>query len=58
MGPKIVNLHFVDDTLLFLEAREDNVAVFQWLLIGFEQLSGMNKKIAKCELIPFNITIE
>jgi hypothetical protein len=38
---------------LFLEA---NVLVFQWLLIGFEQLSDMNINFSKCELIPFNIS--
>jgi hypothetical protein len=51
-------LHFADDTLLFLEASEDNVIVLQWLLIGLEQLSKMNIIFSKCELIPFNITTE
>jgi hypothetical protein len=49
-------LHFADDTLLFIEATESNLAVLQWILIGFEQMSGMNINFSKCELIPFNIT--
>jgi Reverse transcriptase (RNA-dependent DNA polymerase) len=53
--PRIVNLHFADDTLLFLEATESNIEVLQWILIGFEQMSGMNISFSKCELIPFNI---
>jgi hypothetical protein len=49
-------LHFADYTLLFLKATESNLAVLHWILIGFEQMSGMNINFSKCELIPFNIT--
>ena len=31
----IFNLHFADDTLLFLETSKENLATLQWILIGF-----------------------
>lgn len=51
----ILNLHFADDTLLFLDAAPQNIEILKWLLIGFEDLSGMKINFAKCELIPLNI---
>jgi hypothetical protein len=38
---QILNLHFADDTLLFLEATMDNIQVLKWLLLGFEDPSSM-----------------
>jgi Reverse transcriptase (RNA-dependent DNA polymerase) len=55
---RIINLYFSYDTLLFLEATKSNIEVLQWILISFEQMSGMNINFSKCELIPFNITSE
>jgi hypothetical protein len=51
-------LHFADDTLLFLEASDANIQVLRWLLISFENLSGLKINYAKCEMIPFNISEE
>jgi hypothetical protein len=51
-------LHFADDTLLFLEASDANIQVLIWLLISFENLSGLKINYAKCEMIPFNISEE
>jgi hypothetical protein len=33
---RILNLYFVDDILLFIEAIENNIKVLQWILISFE----------------------
>ena len=44
--------------MLFLEASKENLATLQWILIGFENISGMKMFYAKCELIPLNIPIE
>jgi hypothetical protein len=51
-------LHFADDTLLFLEASDLNIQVLRWLLIGFENLSGLKINYVKCEMIPLNISEE
>jgi hypothetical protein len=56
LGPRILNLHFTYDTLLFLEATSTNVEILQWILVGFEQLSGMRIIFSKCERIPFNFS--
>jgi hypothetical protein len=50
-----LNLHFADDTLLFLDASEDNIQVLRWLLIGFENLSGMKINYSKYEMVPLNL---
>jgi hypothetical protein len=34
--PRILNLYFADDTLLFLETTKNNIEVRQWILIGSE----------------------
>jgi hypothetical protein len=57
-APKILNLLFVDDILLFLKAHDTNLEVLQWILIGFEQLLEMKINFFKYELIPFNIFTE
>jgi hypothetical protein len=44
--------------LLFLEATDYNIHILRWLLIGFENLSGLKFNYAKCEIIPPNITKE
>jgi Reverse transcriptase (RNA-dependent DNA polymerase) len=51
----ILNLHFVDDTLLFLEANEESIQALRWFLLGFENLSDMKIKFSKCEMIPLNL---
>jgi hypothetical protein len=55
-GPRILNLHFVDDALLFLETTSFNVENFRWILVSFKQLSGMRINFSKYVLIPFNPT--
>jgi hypothetical protein len=50
-----MNLHFADDALLFLEASESAIQSLRWILIGFENLSGMKINFSKCEMIPLNL---
>jgi hypothetical protein len=41
---------------LFLEATHANIQALKWLLLGYENLSGMKINFNKCELIPLNLT--
>jgi hypothetical protein len=43
---------------LFLEVTHHNIHVLRWLLLGFENLSGLKINYNKCEMIPLNITKE
>lgn len=49
-------MHFSDGTLLFLKANAKNIEALKWILLGFENLSGMKVNFAKCEMIPLNIS--
>jgi hypothetical protein len=51
----ILKLHFVDDTLLFLEAKDEFIETLKWILIAFEDLLGLKINFDKCEIIPLNI---
>lgn len=55
---KTLNLHFADDTLLFLEAKPLMIEHLKYLLIGFEHLSGLKINFHKSALVPLNITQE
>jgi hypothetical protein len=50
-----MNLHFVDDTLLFLEASEFVIHALRWILIGFDNLFGMKINFSRCEIILLNL---
>lgn len=50
-----LNLHFVDDTLIFLEASPFMVENFKLLLLGFKSTSGLKINFDKSELIALNI---
>ena len=54
----VLNLHFADDTLLFLKADKKMIVVLRWLLLGFENLSGMKINFDKSEMVPLNISEE
>jgi hypothetical protein len=54
----IMNLYFANDTLLFLEASEQNMQTSKWILVGFKNTSSMKVKNFKCEMIPFNLSPE
>lgn len=52
----ILNLYFADDTLLFLKADNSNIEALKWILIGFENLSGMKINFSKYEMVSLNIS--
>jgi Reverse transcriptase (RNA-dependent DNA polymerase) len=54
----ILNLHFADDTLLFLETKAEYIEVLKWILVAFEDLSGLKINFDKCEMVPLNISDE
>lgn len=47
----ILNLHFVDDTLLFLKTDPKVLLHIKWLLLGFENLSGFKLILRKVKCI-------
>jgi Reverse transcriptase (RNA-dependent DNA polymerase) len=51
----LINLHFADDTLLFLEANFRYIKDLKWILIGFEDISGLKINFEKYEMAPLNI---
>ena len=42
---------FVDDTLIFCEAKEDQLTYLCWLLMWFKALSRLKANLGKSELI-------
>lgn len=57
-SPKVLNLHFADDTILFLEANVAMIENLKFLLLGFESMSGLKINFEKSALVPLNITPE
>ena len=55
---KVLNLHFADDTLLFLEVNSLIVERLKFLLLGFENLFGLKINFEKSELIPLNLSTQ
>ena len=45
------HLLFVDDTLVFCEASQDQMAYLCWLLMWFKAISGLKINMDKSELI-------
>jgi hypothetical protein len=54
----LINLHFADDTLLFLEAKLYYIEVLKWILVSFEDLSGFKINYEQYEMITLNIFLE
>ena len=52
----ILNLHFADDTLLFIKADRKMIHTLKWLLLCFENLSGLKINFDKSEMVPLNIS--
>ena len=48
---QISHLLFVDDTLVFCEALQDQMTFFSWLVMWFEVCSGLKINLEKSELI-------
>lgn len=53
---KVLNLHFADDTLLFLEADPYMVENLKYLFLGFESLSSLKINFDKSVLLALNIS--
>ena len=51
-GVQISHLLFADDTLIFCEAKEEQLTYPCWLLMWFEAISGLRANLEKSELIP------
>ena len=51
-GVDISHLLFVDDTLVLCKLNQDQLTYFNWLLMCFEAISGLNINLEKSELIP------
>jgi hypothetical protein len=54
----IINLNYVDDTLLFLQADFRMLEALKLILVGFENIPGLKINYAKSEIIPLNISEE
>jgi hypothetical protein len=52
----ILNLHFANDTLLFLEVKTEYIKVLNWILVAFEDLYGLKINFDKCKITPLNIS--
>ena len=48
---QISHLLFIDDTLLFCQASQDQMTYLCWILMWFEAISGLRINIDKIELI-------
>lgn len=51
----VISLQYADDTLLFLENNPEKATTLKWLLICFEQLSGMKINYDKSELLTIGL---
>ena len=53
-GPaaNVSHLLFVDDTIVFCEAKKDHLTHLSWILFWFEVASGLRINLAKSEIIP------
>ena len=51
-GVKIYHLLFIDDTLIFCKANEDQATFLSWFLMWFEAILGLKVNLDKSELIP------
>ncbi|RVW29094.1 hypothetical protein CK203_112342 [Vitis vinifera] len=51
-GIQVSHLLFVDDTLVFCEDSQDQMAILSWLLMWFEAISGLSINLNKSEILP------
>ena len=52
-----MNLHFADDTLLFLQVDKNILNYIKWLLLAFENVSGLKINFEKSEMYPLNLSV-
>ena len=50
-GIQVSHLLFVDDTLVFCEDSQDQMAILSWLLMWFEAISGLSINLNKSEIL-------
>ena len=48
----ISHLLFADDTIVFCEARKEDMTYLSWILCWFEAVSRLRINLAKSEIIP------
>ena len=51
----MLNLHFADDTLIFLEANDKMVEALKLLSSGFENMTGLKINFHKSIMFPLNL---
>ncbi|RVX08141.1 hypothetical protein CK203_014762 [Vitis vinifera] len=51
-GVQLTHLLYTDDTLIFCDASEDQLAHLSWVLMWFEVISGLKINLDKSEIIP------
>jgi hypothetical protein len=51
----VLNLQYADDTLLFLKHDNTSASILKWIMVCFEQLSGMKISYNKSDLVPMNL---
>jgi hypothetical protein len=54
----VVSLQYADDTLLFLRHDFGSACHLKWLMIRFEQLSGMKINYNTSDMVPINLEDE
>ena len=52
MEINVSHLLFADDTIIFCEARKENLTFLSWILAWFEAVSGLRINLAKSKLVP------
>ena len=55
LGTSVSHLHFADDTLVFLDATEAQVANLRFILVCFELVSGLHANLAKSKLLSVGV---
>jgi hypothetical protein len=51
----VISLQYVDDTLLFLEDDLENADNLKWLLLCYEQMTGMRINFDKSDLLTLGM---
>jgi hypothetical protein len=51
----VLSLQYVDDTLLFLRHSYEDATQLKWIMVCFEQISGMKINYNKSDMLPVNL---
>ena len=51
-GLTVSHLLYANDTILFCESKQEQMAYLSWLLMWFEAISGLKINLAKRKIIP------